>query len=143
MLRPVRWTYHARLSDLHAQAGRSFVAAHHTWVAKRLAWEDRTSRRAWGEEHLLRGAIYLQQGRISRAETEFRYATSFRREPEEVAHLTYLLGMVFQASDRLDSAQAYLSRVGKESEHYPQARANLTRINRRRSTQERTPSPVR
>jgi len=135
-LRPVRWTYQARLSDLHAQAGRLDVAAHHAGLAERLAWEDRTSRRAWGEEHLLRGGLYLQQRRNSLAEIEFRYATAFRREPKEVTYLAYLMGTVFQASGQLDSAQAYFSRVGKESKFHPQVRANLTgeaEKNRRRN----------
>ncbi|MEE2657691.1 MAG: hypothetical protein VX733_04245 [Candidatus Latescibacterota bacterium] len=142
-LRPANWTYQARLSDLRAQADRSEAAAHHTELAERIAWKDRHSRRAWGEEHLLRGALYLQQRRVSLAEIEFRYATPFRREPDEVAHLAYWLGTVFQASGRLDSAHAYFSRIGEGSEFYTEARAALNRMSRRPSTQERTPSPVK
>ena len=138
-LRPAAWTYQARLSDLHARAGRPDAAAHHAGVAARLAWEDPISRIAWGEEHLLRGDQYRRQRRNFRAEAEFRYATTFRQEPEEVTHLAYLLGLVFQASDRLDSAQAHFSRVGEESEFYPQARAALTQVTRRMETKENTP----
>ena len=131
-LRPGWWTYHARLSDLYASVGDQDAAARYALGAKRLAWDDEKARLGWGEEHLLLGRAFMQQGLWERAEAELRYAAKFRHEAEDKAEIDYLIGLVFLSTDRPDSATVHFSRIGPGNEFFARASESLAMQARQR-----------